>query len=139
MVLDLSSLKKSLVSYENAINVAKKNILGEVDTDLEQVIRAGVIQNFEFTFELCWKFMKRYLEKSLGESVTIGISKKELFRIAAEHKIINRVEDWFTYNEARNLTTHIYDNKVANDVYSVALKFFPISKSFFEILETKND
>lgn len=138
MALDLTSLKKSLSSYGNAIAVAKKN-LGSMDTDLEQVIRAGVIQNFKLTFQLCWKFMKRYLEKSLGESVTIGLSKKELFRIAAENKLITKVEDWFIYNEARNMTAHIYDNQAADDVYKTATKFYLIAKDFLHTLEQKND
>ena len=59
MALDLSSLQKAVSSMERAINVATRMIEDEVDTDQEEVIRAGVIQNFEFTYELCFKFMKR--------------------------------------------------------------------------------
>jgi len=139
MALDLSSLKKSLNSYGSALSVANKNLSGPVDKDLEQVIKAGVIQNFEFTFELCWKFMKRWLEKSIGESVTIGLSKKELFRAAAENKIITDVEDWFTYNEARNMTAQAYDRDTADDVYKIALKFYIVAKDFLYTLEQKND
>ena len=62
MALDLSSLQKAVNSFERAIKVADIMIKGDVDTDTEEVIRAGVIQNFEFTYELCWKFMKRWLE-----------------------------------------------------------------------------
>ncbi|EKD27292.1 MAG: hypothetical protein ACD_79C00770G0006, partial [uncultured bacterium] len=47
MPLDLSSLKKAVHSLERAINVADNRIKGVADTDQEEVIRAGVIQNFE--------------------------------------------------------------------------------------------
>ena len=83
--------------------------------------------------------MKRWLEKSIGESVTIGLSKKELFRAAAENKIITDVEDWFTYNEARNMTAHAYDRDTADDVYKIALKFYIVAKDFLYTLEQKNN
>ena len=47
MALDLSSLQKAVGSLERAIKVANLMIKGEVDTDQEEVIRAGVIQNSE--------------------------------------------------------------------------------------------
>ena len=49
MTLDLSSLKKAVNSLEKALKVADTQISGIVNTDHEEVIRAGVIQNFEFT------------------------------------------------------------------------------------------
>lgn len=53
MPLDLSSLQKAVASLERSLRVASHSIEGAVDTDEEQVIRAGVIQNFEFTYEVC--------------------------------------------------------------------------------------
>ncbi len=84
MALDLSSLHKAIGSLERAVRVAEKFIDGGVDTDQEEVIRAGVIQNFEFTYELCWKFMKRWLEKNASGQAVDGLTMKELFRMAAE-------------------------------------------------------
>lgn len=139
MLLDLSSIQKAVNSLERSIKVATSMINGDIDTDLEEVLRAGVIQNFEFTYELCWKFMKRWLEENFGSTTVDGITMKELFRIAAENKLIINVEAWFNYHKKRNLTSHTYDLDTANDVYSTALTFLNDSKEFLNRLEARND
>ncbi len=139
MALDLSSIQKAVNSLERSIKVASAMIEGEVDTDLEEVLRAGVIQKFEFTYELCWKFMKRWLEENFGNHIVDGITMKELFRIAAENKLITNVNAWFNYQRKRNITSHTYDANTADDVYNVVLQFLNDAKEFLNRLEKKND
>lgn len=116
MALDLSSLRKAVGSLERAINVANAIIEGAVDTDQEKVIRAGVIQNFEFTYELCWKFIKRWLEENAGGSAVDGLTMKELFRLVAEKQLIKDVEAWFEYHKQRNKTAHTYNENTAENI-----------------------
>lgn len=139
MTLDLSSLRKAVDSLNRAVNVASHMINGTVDTDQEDVIRAGVIQNFEFTYELCWKFMKRWLEINVSGETVDGLTRKELFRIAAEHRLIADVEAWFSYHKARNETAHTYDKKKADDVYESAIRFLREARDLLNVLEEKND
>lgn len=139
MALDLSSLKKAVVSLDKAVDLAKKTIHGPVDTVLEEVIRAGVIQNFEFTYELSWRFMKRWLEINLGDPTIDGLPRKELFRIAAESQLISDVEAWFVFNRARNKTSHIYNEKIAIEVYEIVIPFLNNAKELLQNLEKKND
>jgi nucleotidyltransferase substrate binding protein (TIGR01987 family) len=139
MALNLSSLQKAVNSLERAVKVASSQIKGKVNTDTEEVIRAGVIQNFEFTYELCWKFMKRWLEINIGSAVVDGIPRKELFRMAAESRLISDVETWFEYNNLRNETAHTYEAKTAEDVYKAAIRFAADARAFLKTLEDKND
>ena len=139
MTLDLSSLQKAVGSLDRAVKVADKMIEGEVDTDQEEVIRAGVIQNFEFTYELCWKFMKRWLELNVGGVTLDGATRKELFRKAFESQLIDDIDNWMEYHEARNETSHTYDNDKADDVFNVSKNFLKDAKQLLSILEKKND
>ncbi|MBI4802047.1 MAG: nucleotidyltransferase substrate binding protein [Elusimicrobia bacterium] len=139
MPLDISSLKKAVDSLDRALKVGAVGIRGQVNTDQEEVIRAGVIQNFEFTYELCWKFMKRWLELNVGSANVDGSTRKELFRLAAESRLINGVENWFKYHSARNETAHTYDPDKASEIYRLAAPFAADARKFLEVLEQRND
>ncbi len=63
----------------------------------------GVIQRFEFNYELVWRVIKYYLEyqelevKSLKEAFTIGL--------------IENGDEWIDMLNDRNLTSHVYDEE----------------------------
>lgn len=139
MVLDLSSLQKAVNSLEKSIKVASSFIKGIVNTDQEEVIRAGVIQNYEITYELCWKFMKRWLEINVGGAGIDGVTRKELFRMAAESRLITNIEKWYEYNKSRNEIAHTYDQAKAENVYATASVFVIDAKALLKVLEAKND
>ncbi len=135
MQLDLSSLRKAVDSLDRALKVATER----TTPGQEEVIRAGVIQNFEFTYELCWKFMKRWLEHNAGGSTVDGSTRKELFRLAAESRLITDVENWFKYHAARNETAHTYDPAKAVEIYLLAAPFAADARKLLQILEQRND
>ncbi len=140
MVLDLTSLRRAVVSLENALGFAcSEDQLAGLSDAQKDVIRAGVIQNFEFTYELAWKFMKRWLEKNLGSVYVDGLPRKELFRMAAESQLITGVSRWLQYHEARNETAHTYDKKKAREVFEAAQNFLSDVKKLLQNLENKND
>ncbi|OGS03658.1 MAG: nucleotidyltransferase [Elusimicrobia bacterium RIFOXYB12_FULL_50_12] len=139
MALDLSSLKKAVNSLNIAIKVVSSVNKKTIPKNQKDVLRAGVIQNFEFTYELCWKFMKRWLETN-GEGASVdGATRKEIFRIAAEKQLIGDVAKWFEYTQARNETAHTYDNNTANEVFRKAKAFLKDAKKLLKELESKND
>jgi len=139
MTLDLTSLRKAVDSLARALNVAVSEKMQVLDKDQQVTIKAGVIQNFEFTYELCWKFMKRWLENNLGSVYIDGVSRRELFRLSAEHQLIRDVDTWMEYHGARNQTLHTYDEQVAQDVLKAAELFLYDAEKLLKNLEDKND
>ncbi|MBI4431306.1 MAG: nucleotidyltransferase substrate binding protein [Candidatus Omnitrophica bacterium] len=139
MALDLGSLRKAVKSLESAVAIADSDEeMKAFNKTQRDLIRAGVIQNFEFTYELCWKFMQRWLEKNLGSAYVDGIPRKELFRVAAENQLISDTKNWMDYHEARNKTAHTYDENTAREVFNAAKLFIKDAKGFLKKLEAKN-
>ncbi len=141
MKLDLSSLQKAIESLEKTIKVAEnKTLAARLDEDAKNAIKSGVIQNFEFTYELCWKFMRRWLrENAAVEEAEYPRTRKELFRLAARFGLIKEPLSWFSYGDARNLTSHTYDEDKAETVYEIAVGFREDAKYLMERLLERND
>jgi nucleotidyltransferase substrate binding protein (TIGR01987 family) len=141
MKLDLSSLQKAVESLEKTIKVSEdKTLTKGLDEDAKEAIRAGVIQNFEFTYELCWKFMRRWLKENADvEEAEYPRTRKELFRLAARFGLIKEPHAWFSYGDARNLTSHTYDEDKAETVYETAVDFLEDAKYLLERLQERND
>jgi nucleotidyltransferase substrate binding protein (TIGR01987 family) len=108
--------KISLAPFSKALASLSRVIL----EPKSEFIRDATIQRFEYTFEISWKLLKRYLE---SENKTLESNIKNIFREAGKLGLIERVEDWFDYLEARNLTSHTYEESTAEKVYEAAVRF----------------
>ena len=61
MALDLSSLRKAVTALGQTLERCEDDaLLARLDEVTRNALRAGAIQHFEFTFELCWKFIQRW-------------------------------------------------------------------------------
>jgi nucleotidyltransferase substrate binding protein (TIGR01987 family) len=140
MKLDLSSLRKAVESLKKTLQVAEDEaFISGLSDNQKDTVRAGVIQNFEFTYELCWKFMRRWLEINLGSTYVEGVARRQLFRLSAENKLIDDVDRWMEYHDARNETSHTYDEDTAEDVFSTAREFPADAEKLLKALERRND
>jgi nucleotidyltransferase substrate binding protein (TIGR01987 family) len=132
MKLSLTALKKSVTSLSVAVQEQTDNL-----TPTQKLLhRDGIIQRFEYTYELSWKFMRRALKEAEGESrLDVLANRYDLFRLAAQVDLISDVRIWMTYHEARNKTSHIYDEVVAQEVFFVAVQFVEDAKLLLGKLE----
>jgi len=75
----------------------------------------GILQRFEFTFELAWKTMKDYLEY-LGIIDKIG-SPREVIQSAFKSNLIDDGEAWIAMMISRNELAHLYDEEESRVIY----------------------
>ena len=140
MTLDLTSLHRAIVSLEKSIfsyrSLSENSTLTMDDLD---TVKAGVIQNFEVAYEQCWKFMKRWIERNVSPDIVDGVTRRELFRVSAENRLIDDVSVWMEFHQSRNLTAHTYDAENAGHAFSAALIFIDSAKEFLKRLEARYD
>lgn len=124
MELDLSSLTKAIKAVDETLQRATDDkLMSQLDDVTQNAIRAGVIQHFEFTYELGWKFIQRWIRLNISPEEAEPLTRRELFRTAARHGLIADPQPWFSYSEARNLTSHIYNLTVAGRIFGTAVRF----------------
>lgn len=109
-------------TFEKALQTLEAGLL-DPELNNNVLLRDGIIQRFEYTFELAWKMIQRVL-RFLGHSEQEKLmSKKDIFRLAAQKGLLDSPEDWFIFLEARNETVHMYNPDVADHVFNVARTF----------------
>lgn len=116
------SFSEALTRLEDALR-QKKN----------EFMRDSAIQRFEFTFDLCWKTIKAYLE-------TQGIrctSPKECFKEAFQQGLIHNEPVWLEMLERRNETVHTYNAEMAEQVYVRLQEFAKVFRQLQNTLEQK--
>jgi len=126
-MLILTPFGKALSSLELALQQPKN-----------EFIRDSVIQRFEYSYELAWKMLRRYLVEDMGAETLAPLSRKDLFRLAADKQLINDPLPWFEYHVARNTTSNTYDEAVAEKVYQAAKTFFIDASHLLAELERRN-
>lgn len=115
MKLDFSSFEKALSRLERAIERSRK-------APKDEELRDAVIQRFEYSMDLAWKFLQRILRHAGVQESAIR-TKRDLFREGATMALLADPAKWFAYYEARNETSHSYDEEVARRVYAQATDF----------------
>ena len=140
MPLELTNLRNSIQALTDLLAVAENDArMGQFTNVERNGIRAGVIQNFEVTYEISWKLMKRWLNTYVGSGVADGVTRRQLFRLAAENRLIHDVDEWMQHHEARNTTSHIYNEEQAARVYEATREFVHDARYLLEALEARND
>jgi len=141
MTLDLTSLKKAIDSLERCLAAANEIAkAGTGNANVVEGLRAGVIQNFEVTYEQSWKFIQRWIrENKSPDDADNPRTRKDLFRMAARYGLIDDPNPWFSYGDARNLTSHAYNSEQAAAVYESARLFLPDAKALLARLGSLHD
>lgn len=101
-----------------------------------ELIRDATIQRFEFTFEVVWKTLKLYLERQGHEC---GGPPPTLKKAFAENLISTpeEADHWLAMLEDRNLTSHAYDEALANRIYEhIVQDYSPLLAGMADKIQT---
>jgi nucleotidyltransferase substrate binding protein (TIGR01987 family) len=133
--MKLTSFEKALAAFETALNAYHKSSFPDGSIEKE-VMRDSVIQRFEFTIELSWKSLKRYLEQYGLEKVD-DLNNRDLFRIGFEQGLLLDAAPWMEYLKCRNLSSHTYNVATAERVYETANKCLKDAQYLLKKLQEK--
>lgn len=102
-------------------------------------IRDGLIQRFEFTYEISHKTLKRFLERTAANPAEFdAMSFQDLIRTANEQGLLlGAWPDWRRYREMRAKTSHTYDEAIALDVVSGIPAFLTEARHLRDQLEAR--
>jgi nucleotidyltransferase substrate binding protein (TIGR01987 family) len=88
---------------------------------LNELEKQGLIQAFEYTYELAWNTIKDYFEHQ-GEINING--SRDAFRLAFQRGLLAEGQVWMDMVKSRVLTSHTYNEEVAEMIASAIVNCY---------------
>ena len=132
------SVKKALISLNVSIDLEHKFANKSADKDLLKALRDSSIQRLEYCVDQLWKLIKLYLEDI--EKVELDLkSPKAIIRKAAQIGFLSEKEseDALLILDARNQTSHIYKEELAEFIDAQIPSFYELMQAIFDRIENK--
>ena len=101
-----NNYRKALSQLKNAIELKHQKALSDLENQ-------GLIQSFEFTYELGWNTLKDYL---VWQGIEGIVGSRDTIREAFSRGLIADGEVWMKMLVDRNRTSHTYNEKTANEI-----------------------
>lgn len=138
MTLDLSSFQNAISQLEDALDVFTSD-LAEENPRLKPHLRAGVIQAFEFTYELSFKMLKRHLAlTSTNPKEFDRMYFDEVVREAFRQSLVQaEIPVWRDFRRNRGITSHTYDEEKAKEVLRSVPAFLVEARYLLKQLQNK--
>ncbi len=105
-MIDTSSLSRALATLDEALDA-------RTNAPEDKLIRDACIQRFEYTYELAYRTLRRYLEETEQNGVS-DLSFPKLVRLGYDRGLLFESWDvWSKFRDARNITSHTYNEEKA--------------------------
>jgi nucleotidyltransferase substrate binding protein (TIGR01987 family) len=123
-------------NFEKAYTLLKEALSSKPTKDFSALEQEGLVQRFEYTFELGWKTLKDYL---LYSGVTLEVvTPREVIKSAYVANLIHHGEIWIEMLDRRNLLSHTYDHKIfAAAVEEVENNYIKLFDELYLFLKAK--
>jgi nucleotidyltransferase substrate binding protein (TIGR01987 family) len=131
----IKSLHVSLVIFGE-----QKKRITQINNEHDEeyrIYRDSIVQRFEYSIDLFWKYIKKYLELA---HVSIGISiPSEVIRNAYSLRLINEneAEKILEMIKTRNLTSHMYIESIAEQLATDIPEYYTILDAISQRLVPK--
>lgn len=115
-----SNFNKAFEKLRQAVETIKTRYgvdeAGRIANDqfLDDIIKEGLIQRFEYTHELAWNVLKDFLEQA-GNTNIYG--SRDATRAAFAADLITDGHLWMDMIKSRNKTSHTYNEATANEIF----------------------
>ncbi|MFP4192919.1 MAG: nucleotidyltransferase substrate binding protein, partial [Candidatus Hydrogenedentota bacterium] len=122
--------------YEKALHLLAEALEGGADR-LSGLEKEGVIQRFEYTFELAWKTLNDYLTHAglTPDTVTPRGVIKEAFAAG----ILPEGQQWIDMIEHRNLMMHTYNHEILLEaIDAIQRRYLPQLEQLRQWLNERN-
>jgi nucleotidyltransferase substrate binding protein (TIGR01987 family) len=104
---------------------------------LNQLEKEGVVQRFEYSFELAWKTVKDYLEEN--GIVFVTVTPRQVLKDAFAAKVIADGQVWIDMLDHRNLLSHTYSSaSFGKAVDAIAARYLPAMAALHEFLHRES-
>lgn len=137
-LLKVLTVLREIIEYFNKISEEQKKPISFMDYDeAYRIFRDSLVQRFEFCSDLFWKYLKKYLEVVAGlvefnapmpvirKAFSVGILSDE-----EAEKALTMIKD-------RNLTSHIYKEKVAEHLAEKIPGYYQMMHAIAQRAEVK--
>mgnify|MGYP000253187507 CR=1 FL=1 len=133
-------LKLYLTPFKNALAMLQEGYARYQQDIKDNQIRDGLIQRFEFTYEIGHKMLKRYLERTSPNPEQFdSMPFADLIRSGNEQSLLlSDWNKWKIFREMRAKSSHTYDEDIALEVVSVIVDFIAEAKVLLEQLQKRN-
>jgi nucleotidyltransferase substrate binding protein (TIGR01987 family) len=110
-------------NFNKAFNQLERFI---AEKELNEMEMQGLIKAFEYTYELAWKTLQDLLKEKGYDNI---IGPKPVIEQSFQDGYITNGKDWLRMHNSRNLTSHTYDEKAAEEIVkAIQVSYFGLFK-----------
>lgn len=123
-MIDLGPMQDAIATLSESLALIEES-KEQWSEPMRLLTQRGLIQAFEYNYELAILMMMRYLREhaSIPDKHDLGVFE-ELIRVADEHRLLRSpFAKWKAFRQARNLTSHTYDRAKAESVAAIVPDF----------------
>jgi nucleotidyltransferase substrate binding protein (TIGR01987 family) len=133
------AMKLDTTSLGNAVRRLREGLVRHEREPTDEQIRDGLIQRFEFTYELSHKMLKRYLKETAASPDEIErMPFADLIRTgSAQGFLRSDWAAWRRFREMRARTSHTYDATVASQVVAAIPAFLEEAEHLYAELQIR--